>query len=320
MFFYDRNHLFRRLGAIYLINGTVSCFSLLFHILCKQLNVFCSLILPYIQVKIKTSVSENSQSSLKYGAFWNTCGIMHNMMKFMGLDHIFLLRGKVMGSKRRIFYIVSLVTAGCLIMAWVDAVLSPNYAVKSAIKLILFLLLPASYSLIDKQLSYRSLFHFDRKKLLFSVVLGGGVYVFILGVYFIISRFFDFSKVTTALQGNIGVNKNNFIFVALYISFVNSLLEEFFFRGFAFLTFKKVIGRKIAYLFSAGAFSLYHIAMMTSWFTSLLFLILISGLFAAGLLFNGLNEKSKTLYPSWLVHMCANLAINTIGFMLFGIL
>ena len=31
-----------------------------------------------------------------------------------------------------------------------------------------------------------------------------------------------------------GVNAGNFVFVALYISIVNSLLEEFFFRGFAF--------------------------------------------------------------------------------------
>ena len=42
--------------------------------------------------------------------------------------------------------------------------------------------------------------------------------------------------------------------------------------------------------------------------------------FAGGCIFNFLNEKCGNIYPSWLVHLCANLAINTVGFILFGIL
>ncbi|WP_198135357.1 CPBP family intramembrane glutamic endopeptidase [Alkaliphilus metalliredigens] len=205
-------------------------------------------------------------------------------------------------------------------MTWVDAILSPNYAIKSAIKLIIFLMLPLGYSLIDRDVSLGRIFIFHRKSVLFSVLLGIGVYLFIIGAYFIIGPYFDFTNITITLENNIGVNKNNFIFVALYISFINSLLEEFFFRGFAFLTLKRTTSRRVAYLFSASAFSFYHIAIMTSWFTPLLFILLIISLFLAGLLFNWLNEKSGTIYTSWLVHMCANFAINTIGFMLFGIL
>ncbi len=131
---------------------------------------------------------------------------------------------------------------------------------------------------------------------------------------------FDFSAITGALTGNIGVTRDNFVFVSLYISFVNSLLEEFFFRGFAFLTLKKLSTRRFAYLFSAAVFSLYHVAMMIGWFSVEVFVIVLAGLFAGGLIFNFLNEKSGTIYPSWFVHMFANFAINTIGFMLFGIL
>lgn len=225
-----------------------------------------------------------------------------------------------MVNKKRLLSIMFLVILGCLIMAWVDAVLSPNYAIKSVLKLILFLMLPLGYSLVDRQISFRSLFIFDRKRILFSVLLGVGIYLLILGTYFILGPYFDFSNITVALQNNIGVNKNNFIFVALYISLINSLLEEFFFRGFAFLTLKKTTSRRTAYLFSAGAFSLYHVAIMTSWFTPLLYILLIASLFVAGILFNWLNEKNDNIYTSWLVHMCANFSINTIGFMLFGIL
>lgn len=37
---------------------------------------------------------------------------------------------------------------------------------------------------------------------------------------------------------------------------------------------------------------------------------------AGGLIFNWLNEKLGCIYGSWLTHMFANFAINTIGFLL----
>lgn len=225
-----------------------------------------------------------------------------------------------MTKKRRLIFIISIVIIGCLIMSWVDAVLSPNYAVKSVIKLILFLLLPLGYSLYDKEISLANLFIMDKRGIIFSLLLGIGVYVLILLAYFILGPFFDLSNITGTLQNNIGVNRDNFVVVAIYISFINSLLEEFFFRGFSFICLKKFSSRKFAHVFSAAIFSTYHIAIMRSWFTPLLFVLLITSLFVAGLLFNWLNEKFDNIYPSWIVHIGANLGINTIGFMLFGIL
>ncbi|WP_054956353.1 CPBP family intramembrane glutamic endopeptidase [Paenibacillus dakarensis] len=224
-----------------------------------------------------------------------------------------------MAARKNVISMVAMIVFGCIVMAYVDSVIMPDYAVKSMIKLVIFLTLPFGYCLIHRDLSFRSLFKFEKKEMTFSVLLGVGVFVFILGSYFLIGPFLDLSRVTESLQNNIGVNAGNFIFVAVYISIVNSLLEEFFFRGFAFLVLKKLTGRRFAYLFSAGAFAVYHIAMMTSWFTVPLFLLLITGLFVAGLLFNWLNERNGNIYASWMVHMCANLAINTIGFMLFGL-
>jgi membrane protease YdiL (CAAX protease family) len=97
---------------------------------------------------------------------------------------------------------------------------------------------------------------------------------------------------------------------------VNSLLEEFFFRGFVFTNLKRLSGRRLAYIFSASVFSLYHVAMMIGWFSPALFLLVMVGLVAGGMIFNWLNEKTDTIYCSWLTHMLANFAINTIGFLL----
>lgn len=205
-------------------------------------------------------------------------------------------------------------------MAIIDGVLHANYAIKSLIKLVIFLALPALYAHYDNTLQAKNLFTVNKQGVALSLGLGAIIYLIILGGYLLLKNVFDFSAITTSLTNNIGVNRNNFIFVSLYISFVNSLLEEFFFRGFAFLTLKKVSTRRFAYLFSAIAFALYHVAMMIGWFSIEVFIIVLAGLFAGGLIFNYLNEKSNTIYPSWLVHMFANFAINTIGFMLFDII
>lgn len=225
-----------------------------------------------------------------------------------------------MNRNRNLAVVVLLIILACGIMAFIDAVLAPSYFVKSAIKLSLFLILPIAILGRQKEISLQSVLKTEKKKLILPILLGLGVYVFILGAYYTIGNFFDFSQVAESITGSSGVQKENFVGVALYISFANSLLEEFFFRGVGFLVLKKFSSRRFAYVFSAAAFSLYHIAIMSSWFSPVLFVLLMVSLFIAGLLFDWFNEKSQTIYTSWLVHMCANFAINTIGFILFGIL
>ena len=216
--------------------------------------------------------------------------------------------------------VIALIVVACTVMAFTDGVLKPEYFVKSAVKLVLFLVLPAFYYVFDRDIKIKELFIPQKRGILISLVLGVSVFTVILAGYFLLKDIFDFSKITGALTKNIGVTGKNFIFVSLYISLVNSLLEEFFFRGFAFLTLKRITSRRFAYLFSASVFAIYHVAMMIGWFDFYVFLIILAGLFAGGLIFNFLNEKSATVYPSWLTHMFANFAINTVGFILFGII
>lgn len=225
-----------------------------------------------------------------------------------------------MDKKQSAISIIILVVLGCASMAIIDGILSPTYGIKSTIKVVVFLLLPIFYVKISGKASLKPLFKIHKKTLFQLLLFSIFVYLLILLGYFFIEPYFDFSNVTISLSSRIGVNSNNFTFVALYISFVNSLLEEFFFRGFAFLCLLKVMRRKAVYLFSSIAFAIYHIAIMANWFSPMLFIALIISLIGAGMLFNWLDERTESIYPSWLIHMSANFAINTIGFLLFDIL
>ena len=219
-------------------------------------------------------------------------------------------------------YAVLSVLFSTLLMCVVDGILQPPYLYKSLIKIVLFLLLPLLYFVLykGKGTYLKKLFSFRMRDVLMALVLGVGVFSVVMGAYFLLGDYIDLSGIRDSLTAGGGVTADNFLYVALYISFVNSLLEEFFFRGFAFLKLKEITNRKTAYIFSSVMFALYHVAMMIGWFGIGVFLIVMAGLFAGGLIFDYLNEKSETIYTSWLVHMFANFSINTIGFMLFGII
>lgn len=214
--------------------------------------------------------------------------------------------------------IIFIVTICCIIMGVVDAIIQPAYHMKSIIKIILFITIPTIYMIKNKE-KY-DFFKFQKRNFIISIALGIGVFSIILVAYFLASKVFDFSMITSSLTNNIGVDAGNLIFVTTYIALINSLLEEFFFRGFSFFTLKKVTSRKFAYIFSSSMFALYHVAMMIGWFNIWVFMLALIGLFIGGLIFIFVNEKNENIYSSWLVHMFANFAINTIGFILFDII
>jgi len=218
-------------------------------------------------------------------------------------------------NRNRVWHIIAVCLFSCAVMAFVETVLQPGYVIKSGIKIAVFLLPPLLLSLKCRDIRFRELFRPRKKGFAAALALGVCVYALVLGGYFLVAPFFDFSAIAGNLTQNAGVNADNFLFVALYISFVNSMLEEFFFRGFLFMNLK-AISRRLAYLFSSIAFALYHIAIMLGWFSPGLFALILVGLTVGGLLFNYLNERLGTIYGSWLVHMFANFAINTIGFIL----
>lgn len=223
--------------------------------------------------------------------------------------------------KKETISIISIVIINCLIMNWIDGVIQPPYFLKSLIKIILFFFIPLFYYATTHQFSsLKSLFQFKRKALSVSLLLGISIYSIILLAYFLFSNWFDFSNIASQLITNAQVNPDNFIYVSIYISLINSLLEEFFFRGFSFNLLKEKSSRKWAYIFSSLLFSIYHVGMTSGWFNFPLFLLMTLSLALGGCLFNTLNEHYQSLYPSWLVHMFANFAINTVGFLLFNLI
>lgn len=219
-------------------------------------------------------------------------------------------------------YIIASVFMFSVAVDLIDAVVQPNYFLKIPIKILFFLALPMSFFIVNKKefKEFKKLFVFKKSGILKSLLLGLAVYAVIMSAYLLLRDIIDFSRVTSSLTSGMGITADNFIYVSLYISLMNSFLEEFFFRGYGFITLKKYTGRKFAYIFSSAVFAVYHIGMLIGMFGIGALALLMFGLIAGGCIFNYLNEKNENIYSSWFVHMFANFAINTIGMILFGVL
>lgn len=217
-------------------------------------------------------------------------------------------------------YIIASVFVFSVLVDLIDAVIQPNYFAKIPIKILFFLALPMIFFIANKEefKEFKKLFVFKKSGIFKSLLLGAAVYAVIMSAYLLLRDIIDFSRVTSSLTDGMGITAENFIYVSLYISLMNSFLEEFFFRGYGFITLKKYTGRKFAYIFSSAVFAVYHIGMLIGMFGIGALSLLLFGLIVGGCIFNYLNEKNENIYSSWFVHMFANFAINTVGMILFN--
>lgn len=222
-------------------------------------------------------------------------------------------------TKKLLSIIISAVIA-VAVMCAVESILQPGYIWKSVVKITMFFGSVVLFYLLYKDEKIKEKFKIKNKKA-FAVssviaLLTVGV---IIGAYALIQDYVDPNQIKDSLLNKEKVSVENFLYVALYISAVNSFLEEIFFRGLLFLQIKKLGYRKLAYNISAILFAVYHIGIVTGWFNFWVFLLVIFLLYVAGVILNFAAEKCDSFLGSWVIHIAANLGINAIGCYLLGV-
>lgn len=227
-------------------------------------------------------------------------------------------------NKLRYLLVSSIFTVALLYIS--DQVMTLSYMSKIILKIILFTIFPMIYmiqtgdNILKSSLRNLKGNGTNNHKMNLGAVLGFIVFTIIIGAYFFMNKYIDSTQLILEFQEKYKINKGNIVSYSVYLVFVNSFLEEFFFRGFIFLNIKKLGMKKTAYVFSALLFAVYHIANFQNWFHVVVFILVLFGLFVGGYLFNYLDDKQETFLNSWFVHICADLAIVLIGFYIFGII
>lgn len=204
----------------------------------------------------------------------------------------------------------------CVIYAGMMASPWNNYWLTSLVKLLVFGVVPLCY-LYGKEGAVKRVFALDKKATLkIPALLGAGCCLVIWVGYTILFSCFDSGQILSGLSKQ-SITKGVYPFVFLHIVFVNSFLEEFFFRGFLFRLSYQKGNKRIGYLFSSVLFAIYHISIFNSWFSPAMVIFCIAGLVLAGLFFCEVDRRCDNIYAGWLIHVGANLGINVIGAWLF---
>ena len=217
-------------------------------------------------------------------------------------------------NKKETYGLVILVIIACLIMAFVEIIIEPNYAIKSLIKIVAFLFLPILCMKLLQIKIAESSFLLNKKNVIKLMGLGFFIYFIIFGAYLVTKNVFDYSLLVNSLAADQNVDSRFFIFVALYISFCNSFLEEFLFRYISFIKLSKYTSKLFASGFSSMMFALYHVSMIGSSFPFILLILATIGLMIGGWIFNYVDSKNENIYNSWIIHMFADFALMTIWY------
>jgi len=112
-----------------------------------------------------------------------------------------------------------------------------------------------------------------------------------------------------------------FLFVAgsVYGVLVNSLLEEYVWRWFVVRQFERLMSARAAVVASALAFTLHHVVVLFVYVPAEVAVISSCGVFAGGLLWSWLYERTRSLWPCYVSHAMVDAAIMGVGYhLVFG--
>lgn len=223
-----------------------------------------------------------------------------------------------MPQKKRHRMAFAVISAAILVVAGlyiVDQLLRLSYNGKILVKLVLFAVFPLLYICLTGDNFIRTSFHnrAPALRLDWTKALGLGVIVIIVAAFWVTKGKMDVTAITGDFTNKYKIGQNQLVWYGAYLTFGNSLLEEFFFRGFVFLGLRHLGFRWLGYGVSSLLFALYHIANFQTWFHPLLFVLALAGLLIGGLIFCALDDRADTFFNSWFVHICADLAIVALG-------
>jgi membrane protease YdiL (CAAX protease family) len=99
-------------------------------------------------------------------------------------------------------------------------------------------------------------------------------------------------------------------------TFINSLMEEYVYRWFVFRHCEALMKGWAAVIASAAVFTAHHVIAVSQYLDSLLAFLASAGVFAGGCAWSWLYMRYRSIWPGWLSHVLADLAVFGIGWWL----
>ncbi|MCL2888583.1 MAG: CPBP family intramembrane metalloprotease [Elusimicrobia bacterium] len=182
---------------------------------------------------------------------------------------------------------------------------------------IIILLLPVYVLGISKIKEFPKALKPDRQDILLGLL--SALFIFIL-FYLLLHtplwRFIEEGKTAVISKVNNFNIGRHFLLYSLIISFVHSMVEEYYWRWFVFGGLKKFFRGGAAHIMAALAFSLHHFVVCVYYFPLITAVILTFAVFCGGMLFSTLYNRKGLLPGAWIAHAAADICIFYAGVLL----
>lgn len=113
---------------------------------------------------------------------------------------------------------------------------------------------------------------------------------------------------------------DHFLWFALFLSVVHSLIEEVYWRGFVFGNLRRWLPLGWAHVVAGLAFCAHHVVVLSQFFSLGMACFLGFSVGVGGVLWSVLYVRHGTLLGAWLSHMIVDFGIMALGAHLMGLL
>lgn len=187
------------------------------------------------------------------------------------------------------------------------------YAIRAISKIVLGILIPCILGYMNKEVVLKRFLKFKKEGMKTSIILALITIAVVLIYFFATKNIINYSGMLDSVMKLSNGSLTNLLLIDFHIIFINAFVEEFFFRGFVYHNLKN---SKWAISISSLLFAFYHTFMLFGWFEPIIGIASLLALVVVGCLFIKINKKSESIYPSWIIHVSANLALNIAGLIL----
>jgi len=148
----------------------------------------------------------------------------------------------------------------------------------------------------------------------FGALSGAALGVFILAIYGLWARdALDPAPLLAAAARSGFDTPGRYLLMSLGLSTVNALLEEYAFRWFLYGRCRTLFGVRRGAIIGALVFTAHHVIVLRTFFDWPIVLLGSAGVFVGGLVWTWCYERYGSIWPGFLSHVLADVAIMAIG-------
>ena len=152
-----------------------------------------------------------------------------------------------------------------------------------------------------------------RNDLGLAIGIGVGTALLFVGFYAVTGHLLvDKPSIAAKIHEQFGVTAGTVLLIAPFTILINSLIEEFFYRGFAF---GLIAPRRplLGTLLPAAVFTVQHLLFAYHWVGWGTVAIGVVALFGFSLVTQAMYAKADSIVAPWIIHICGDLAMMGIA-------